>query len=129
METLFTPEVIQQFLSILKGATEGSVTVLVVYFLLPVLMLLISSVTALILVTKAINSISECVLTHLSREKVVHTKFILGDHVIESGNLYNDLFRQLERLKSTTYIHSSGVDYLKSALDAYEKENGSLRKC
>jgi hypothetical protein len=75
MDALFTPEVITQFLEVLKTAADGSVTVLVVYFLLPALLILITGTAWIIGVTVVVKNIKQCICMRIDKaSKLIDVK-------------------------------------------------------
>jgi hypothetical protein len=125
MDNLFTPEVIQQFLLILSTAAEGSVTVLITYFLLPVLMLLITSLTTLFLVYYAVKKLSECLHKWIGVEKVYLTSYELEGSVIIKANTHGNFTKLIDLMRTTghspRFIHESDIDRVIGLIKASEK--------
>lgn len=123
METLFSPEVIERFLEILSKATEGGVTAIVVYLLLPAIMLLISAVAWFAGTFYTVRAIRDCVLGWRDRPVVTQIKLDVNKRMITSDatpELMNDF---LSRVKTSDgpYIHEADVLWAIQALENQKK--------
>lgn len=128
MESLFTPEVISSFLEMLKGAADGSVTVLVVYFLLPLMMLLVASLSWLAFAYYLIKNLSKVLLKRLDRAKINLTRLDIKDSFITIDGtpaLFCDL---VDSIKGDTYIHDTDVKWLQKAVKNQKHLDKELRR-
>ena len=116
METLFTPEVVQQFLEVLKTAADGSVTVLVVYFLLPLMMLIVSSLAWFFGVYFIIKNVCGVVKDVFNRPKF--TRLDVSGHFIENGGGPKAFVELINSIKVSTgsYVHRGDVEWLRVAV-------------
>lgn len=118
METLFTPEVIDRILEILATATESGSYVLIVYFLLPAILLLISAIAWLIGIGWFIKAAREVILKWLSQEKTIVSRFDLnGKFITHDGtpDLFNEFIKKI--LSGKPYIHTHHIQKLMVAWD------------
>jgi len=128
MDELFKPEVVQQFLEILKSATDGGVTVLVVYFLLPLLMLLVSSIAWFSGVYVVSKGVFGAIKHYLSREYVKVTKFNITDKFITCNSTPDEFVKVIDELKAEDhYIHTSHCKWLSVAIENQRKLDKKYR--
>lgn len=122
MDELFKPEIVQQFLEILKSATDGGVTVLVVYFLLPLLMLLVSSIAWFSGVYVISKGVFGAIKQYLSRECIKVTKYNIGDRFIASVARTEEFVKVIDELSGGgRYIHNAHCAWLLTAIENQKK--------
>lgn len=80
MDTLFTPEVLEKILGLLSGAVDGSVAAIIVYFLLPAIIILISSSAWLMGVYLTIKHIKHMVCSYYDSKRA-STDHIEKEHI------------------------------------------------
>lgn len=117
MEELFKPEVIAQFLEVLKSAADGSVSILIIYFLLPLFMLLVSSIAWSWCLYFIVKNITSCIKSWVSTERVNYNKYTLdGEFITHTGD-HKGFMELLGSMKDASdYIHGYNIEYLSQAL-------------
>lgn len=118
METLFSPEVIERFLEILSKATEGGVTAIVVYLLLPAIMLLISAAAWFAGTFYTVRAIRDCVLHWRERPIVNEVKLDVNKFLITSDTtpeLMKEFLTAISE-RERRYIHEQDVSWAMQAL-------------
>ena len=133
MNELFNQENISQILTLLTTATEGSVTVLVTYFLLPAVMLLISSLAWLTFAVVAVRGVKYCVKKFFDTERISLSKIISKDRYVmvndEAADSLHTLLTDLRKGNSTgRYLHSTDIEWLMVAMENQSKLDHKHRK-
>ena len=117
MNELFNQETINLVMDLLKTAADGSVTVLIVYFALPALMLLISTGAWLWFGLMAIKAIKFSVDKYISTERTKILKVDLRNHkLFINAETEKSFIALTNELKEHQYIHESDIEWLRVAV-------------
>lgn len=116
MDQLFTKEIIEQVLNLLKQVADGSVFAIVLYLCIPIIMLLITAIAYSTFGIYTVKAIKAMVLAKFNQEVVKMNTFKINDRFITHRGEHSEFFDVLESLKSDTYIHKSDIDWLKIAI-------------
>lgn len=128
METLFSPETVQKFLEILGTAAEGSVTVLIAYFMIPLFMLLVSTLAWTYIGYHFIKFLKVVFEGWFSKEKLVLTKYDLKEHFITYNGEHKIFIDVINKLKgSDMYVREYHIEYLMDALENQIKISANRR--
>ena len=127
MEELFTKETLEMVFNLLESVSDGSVTVLVTYFLLPLFMLIVEAgvwLAGVVIITKYIKV---CVEKYLSKELTKVFKVSMSKQVIhvEDEEKLKELLESFS--SSSSYIHNQHILWFKQAIEnqkKLEEENG-----
>ncbi len=120
MEQLFTKEVIDQILTILQTATEGSIIAVVFYFSIPIIMLLISALAYATFGVYTVKSIKSMVLAKFGQTKVTvnETKVDIGGKFITHNGDHLEFIALINKIKGgDTYISDSHTMWLTVAVE------------
>lgn len=133
MNELFNQENISQILTLLTTDAEGSVTVLVTYFLLPAVMLLISSLAWLTFAVVAVRGVKYCVKKFFDTERTTVSKIISKDRYVmvndEAADSLHTLLTDLRKGNSTgIYLHSTDIEWLRTAMENQSKLDHKHKK-
>lgn len=120
MEELFTKETLEMVFNLLEKVSDGSVTVLVTYFLLPLLMLIVEAGVWLGGVYILAKYTKICIEKYLNQHRTNITKAVIKDRFIHVEDLdkFNNL---LESLSDSGYVHGAHLDWFKQAVKNQKK--------
>lgn len=133
MDNLFTPEVIESFLKLLATATDGGITAVIFWLIIPLMTTLLIGVFWTVCVVKVVSKVSDLLKTisNNAKEAKLEVERIrkspvaskLGDKAIDSS-VEQSLLQFLLQVAGddNKYFHRCHLDKLKKAWDEYGRE-------